>query len=53
MAVKNVLEGCGFVGAWEHQRFPFSKNHFKVILQQRITDQFLQKWSSEINRNSK
>ena len=39
--VKNVLEGCGFAGAWEHQRLPFSTNHFKVILQQRIRDQFL------------
>ena len=37
--VKNVLEGCGFAGAWEHQRLPFSKKHFKVILQQRIRDQ--------------
>ena len=25
MAVKNVLEGCGFAGAWEHKRLPFSK----------------------------
>ena len=39
--VKNILEGCGFAGAWEHQRLPFSTNHFKVILQQRIRDQFL------------
>ena len=53
MAVKNVLEGCGFAGAWENQRLPFSTNHFKVILKQRIRDQFLQKWSSEINIISK
>ena len=51
--VKNILEGCGFAGAWEHQRLPFSTNHFKVILQQRIRDQFLQKWSAEINISSK
>ena len=38
--VKNILENCGFAGAWEHQRLPFSTNHFKVILQQRIRDQF-------------
>ena len=53
MAVKNVLEGCGFAGAWENQRLPFSTNHFKVILKQRITDKFLQKWSSEIKISSK
>ena len=43
MAVKNVLEGCDFAGAWEHQRLPFSTNHFKAILKQHIRDQFLQK----------
>ena len=50
---KNVLEGCGFAGAWENQRLPFSTKHFKFILKQRIRDQFLQKWSSEINISSK
>ena len=53
MAVKNVLGGCGFAGASENQRLPFSTNHFKVILKQRIRDQFLQKCSSEINISSK
>ena len=53
MAVKNVLEGCGFAGAWENQRLPFITNHSKGILKQRIGDQFLQKWSSEINISSK
>ena len=53
MAVKNVLGGCGFAGAWENQRLPFSTNNFKVILKQCIRDQFLQKCSSEINISSK
>ena len=53
MAVKNVLESYGFAGAWEHQRLPFSTNHFKVILKQRIRDQFFQKWSSEMIISSK
>ena len=53
MAVKNVLEGWGFAGAWEHQRLSFSTNHFEVILKQRIRDQILQKWSFEINISSK
>ena len=43
MAVKNVLEGCGFAGAWENRRLPFITNHFKGILKQRIGDQFLHK----------
>ena len=53
MLVKNVLEGCGFAGSLEHQPLPFSTNHFKVALKQCIREQFLQKWSSEINISSK
>ena len=38
MSVKNVLEGRGFAGAWEHQRLSFSTNHLKIIVKQRIRD---------------
>ena len=51
--VKNILDGCGFSGVWDNQFIPGSLNSFKTRLQQRIRDQFVQHWTSEINDSSK
>ena len=52
---RQSITTCGFAGTLEHQRLPFSTNHFKVhcILQQRIKYQFLKTWSSELNISGK
>ena len=46
-SVKSTLESCGFPGVWRNQTI------FKKQLQQRLADQFLQKWSAEIYDSKK
>ena len=52
-SVKSTLECCGFPGVWRNQTIPCGSEKLKKQLQQRLADQFLQKWSAVIYKNKK
>ena len=52
--VKHILESCGFSGVWRNQAITCSPENFKKKqIQQRLADQFFQKWSAEIYQSNK
>ena len=51
--VKTILEDCGFPGIWESQVITCSKECFKQQIEQRLLDQFRQKYAAEMQQSSK
>ena len=52
VAIKNILNSTGFSNLWEFQG-NFSQKWLNMSLKQRLTDQFQQKWRSDIENSSK
>lgn len=52
VGVKNILDMCGFSNIWYEQNIVNVK-WISTIVKQRLQDQYIQKWSSDINDSSK
>ena len=52
LCIKKVLDLCGFSNIWSEQNYV---NHkwISAVVKQRLQDQFIQKWFSDINGSSK
>lgn len=50
--VKNLSDMCGFSNVWSEQNIVNVK-WISAIVKQRLQDQYIQKWSSEIHDSSK
>ena len=49
--INDIVEGCGFPGIWVRQVIPCSIECFKLQIKQNLKDQFIHKWSSQVNQN--
>ena len=50
--VKSIFDECGLSFIWNDQ-IPMSKELLKTILKQKLVDQFIQHWFSQINNASR
>ena len=50
--IHKILSSCGFPNIW-HGQDSLDKNMVLAIVKQRLSDQFIQKWSSDIENSSK
>ena len=51
--VKKILCNCSFSGVWQSQTIPTGMDLFNNNILQRLRDQFIQQWNSDINNSPK
>lgn len=52
LCIKNILDSCGFSNVWNEQTF-INIKWLKAIVDQRLKDQYIQKWQSNMRDSSK
>ncbi|XP_061167256.1 uncharacterized protein LOC133176104 [Saccostrea echinata] len=50
--IYKILTSCGFSNIW-YEQSPIDRNWVLAAVKQRLSDQFIQKWHSDINNSSK
>ena len=49
--IKNILDTCGYSNVWNEQAF-INIKWLKITVEQRLKDQYIQKWQSDIHDSS-
>lgn len=53
-SLKNVLDKCGLSNLWcDHESYHYNSSWIKTTINQRLRDQFLQKWHNDIQESTK
>lgn len=54
MFFKNILDKCGLSNVWcDHESYHYNSSWIKTTINQRLRDQFLQKWHNDIQESTK
>lgn len=53
-SLKNILDKCGLSNVWcDHESYHYNSSWIKTTINQRLRDQFLQKWHNDIQESTK